>query len=785
MTRLSLFIATLLCLTACDDDPSVAVVVSDAGPRSTDSAPPSEIRDAAPRQAVLDVTIGPRVLVAGETVVFEEGEQHADAPSVDLTVTNLGRAPLSLDAVNIEGDFRASAPPLPVVLAPNMQITFAVTENNIEPGAKRGSIELVTDLAFGGTFRLELSGVVHPFIRDRAMAHEALEAAFAAALEDTQVVGATLGVVQGREVVFLGGFGHENRTDRVAVDPRETRFRWADLSMALTGVLATRAASAGTIDLDARILGVNHGYPPPSRYLPLGCRAEDCAEEIPEDRRNVNFRRLLSHTAGIQHFHNGVADPRPPANDTADPEINDGIAWTIDFWKNNPLVAIPGDSFNYSSIGYVLAGMLLEVAYGGVSFDTLIQREVAQVVGMNTLTPDNVWANIPHRSRGYELDDGLRQVTDDDVSWQAPAGGYTSTGLDLARFCGALNSEVLVSAEDQSGQLFAAHPPSRHYGFGFAFGESARGSRVTAYGAGQKARTGLRLYPEEDLCFVLLTNSHHADADHLLNVAETVWREGEPNRLCPHLRPSPDGRRGHAYWGLHRSEVPHALNALRAARHGVEHIDAFTADGSIHYNVVSSAGTADQRLLEMNLTEAQFDRLHSQLNRAGWRLHQFTTYRERGSILYDGVWLRGALEQELHLGLTEAEMTAEVERLRTRRRRVYSVTATEGGDARFGMFSASAAPDSQVVTVGPAAEVIGQVMSPPDALDAFVVDGVGRLIAVEAGEDRGEWEMETAAGCVDLNVGDGAALDSGQTLRLLTAYETADGLRYSAVWTTR
>ena len=782
MRCLYVIIAALACGLGCDDAPPSPAAEQDGGPRMADAAP-VEMRDSAPRLPVLAVSIGPRALSPGETVVFEEGEQGSEAPFVELAVTNQGRAPVSLEAVNAGGDVRASVPPLPVSIAPGENVTFRLSVNNALPGPKRGTLELVTDLP-GAPFRLLFSGVVHPFIRDSAAPHPGLEAAFAAALEDTQVVGATLAVVQNREVLFLGGFGHENRRDRVEVDPRETRFRWADLSKMLTGVLGTQGAVWGVIDLDTPVLGVNHAYTPPTRYLPDGCLAEECARDIPEDRRNVTFRRLLTHTTGIQHFDNGVADPRPPAEATSDPEINDGIAWTIEYWKNNPLVAIPGDAFNFSSPGYVLAGMLLEVAFGA-PFDTLVQREIAEKVGMTTLVPDSPWADIPRRSRGYTLDDGLRQVTDDDVSWQAPAGGYTSTGLDLARFCGALSTDALVAADDRRQQLFAAPPPSHDYGFGFGFADSPHGQRIVVYGAGQKARSGLRLYPNDALCFVLLTNSHHADAGYLLDVAEAAWREAPGRVECPHLRPAPDGRRGHAFWGLSRAELPLALAQLTASGHGVENIDAFTGGGGTRYNIVSSAGTASQRLLRLELTEAQFDRVHGALNREGWRLHQFTTHRARGGIIYDALWLPGALEQELHLGLTEAELTAEIDQLRTRRRRVFSVTATEGAPARFGMFSAAGIPDGQGVTLAAAGDIVGLVESPPDYLDAYLADDAGQLAAITSGEDRGDWEMETASGCVDLDVGDGAALDGGQTMRVLTAYETPEGVRYNAVWTTR
>ena len=67
---------------------------------------------------------------------------------------------------------------------------------------------------------------------------------------------------------------------------------------------------AGLIDLDIPI-SEYMDYVQPELYLSEECQDVDCAEIIPTDREDISLRLLLSHTAGIQHYQNGVSVPIP------------------------------------------------------------------------------------------------------------------------------------------------------------------------------------------------------------------------------------------------------------------------------------------------------------------------------------------------------------------------------------------------------------------------------------------------------------------------------------------
>src|SRR5258708_25559889 len=72
---------------------------------------------------------------------------------------------------------------------------------------------------------------------------------------------------------------------------------------------------------------------------------------------------------------------------------------------------------------------------------------------MHSIGPDDTYALIPHRSRGYELS-ANKQVLNcglADTSNKMPGGGLISTAGDLVRFALPLNSGKLVKPE--SAQL--------------------------------------------------------------------------------------------------------------------------------------------------------------------------------------------------------------------------------------------------------------------------------------------------------------------------------------------
>ena len=114
-----------------------------------------------------------------------------------------------------------------------------------------------------------------------------------------------------------------------------------------------------------------------------------------------------------------------------------------------------------------------------------------------------------------------------DVSWKLPGGGLHSTVQDITRYCRALDDHTLLDAT-QRAQAFTAQKISdgKSTGYGLGFDPGSRAGRPYAQHSGsqQKARTQLRLYFEDNLCIVVMSNSTYADTGALVNGIEDAVR---------------------------------------------------------------------------------------------------------------------------------------------------------------------------------------------------------------------------------------------------------------------
>jgi CubicO group peptidase (beta-lactamase class C family) len=325
------------------------------------------------------------------------------------------------------------------------------------------------------------------------------------------IVGLGVGIIRSQDIVYLKGFGLEDREEVIDVDPEETLFRWASVSKGITGLASVIALHTGALSLDADIRDLDDDFRPPTHYLPSRCDEMSCAVALAPSEQVLSPRRLLSHTAGIQHYTNGLANPVPPNELTSDPAHNSGFAWALEYWVSSPLIAKPGVAFSYSTFGSNLAGAALEAAVG-VSFADYVDEHIAQVIGMRTLRPDYHWEQSPRRAAGYYRDGRItRRDSDTDVSWKLPGGGFRSSVGDLARYCGALMGSVVLPEDLRDGELWAPVPPATHYALGFGVSDDI----VEHGGAQEKTRTYLRIRRNENVCLVLMTNSTWVDPEAL------------------------------------------------------------------------------------------------------------------------------------------------------------------------------------------------------------------------------------------------------------------------------
>ena len=361
----------------------------------------------------------------------------------------------------------------------------------------------------------------------------------ATTLAKDRLPGLSVAVAKGDQI-WSAGFGSADLERDVPVDSRSL-FRTASISKWLTATAAMRLVEEGKLDLDAPI----------QQYCP----------QYPQKPWTITSRELLSHLAGIRHYHGANGEPRDTEAERK--ELNQliqeeestqytrhtDIVSTLDSFKDDPLVFQPGTHFLYTSPGYRVLGCVMEGA-AHTSYRALVRQLVFTPAGMTTITEDDVQTIIPHRVAGYALgrDQQLVNAPFRDVSANLPAGGHLSTSEDLVRFAVAFNEGKLV--QPKTRDLMIQRPkllngsdvpdaPSYfgmgsglYYGMGIFIGKTSWGELLLMHtGRDPGASTELLLAPDSKIAVAVMTNMSQWDggddlAKKILEVVRMHFIEG-------------------------------------------------------------------------------------------------------------------------------------------------------------------------------------------------------------------------------------------------------------------
>ena len=375
--------------------------------------------------------------------------------------------------------------------------------------------------------------------------HQAVLKAAEGEFKKQKLVGLGIALVKSGQIVLSKGWGWADRENKIPVQPAKTLFRWASISKTLAGVVAVQLSQEKKLDLNQNIEMLLKGYKAPSDWVApckagqtrnyrnktYTCKSGLYTFPLEPSERVLTSAQLLSHQGGIAHYTNGKGNPTPPSSKANDPKTNTGLLWAVQgYLYNKPLVAIPGTKYSYTTFGFNLLGVVLESA-SSTSFADLVQQRISVPAKATTLQPDYEWKTIPNRAVGYyrsSTSGNIFRQGSSDVSWKLPGGGFLSSVEDLGRYCGALHDESLLS--DAAKKLAWTRQKlkngnSTSYGLGFGVSTRNGRRRISHSGSQQKAKTLMLYYPDDNVCFVLMSNSTYADVWKLGYAMEDAWRK--------------------------------------------------------------------------------------------------------------------------------------------------------------------------------------------------------------------------------------------------------------------
>lgn len=367
----------------------------------------------------------------------------------------------------------------------------------------------------------------------RVTVQDELDALFAAYPASGQSRGLVYGIVGPEGLVHDAGFGVANDAGRVP--DADTVFPIASMSKSFVAAAALVARDRGLLSLDDPI----------TKYFPQFA-GTGTIESTPEP---PSLRELFSMSGGLTEDNSWV-----------DPFIDQPVEQLLSRIGGLNYSHIPGTTFEYSNLGYTLAGLAVGVA-AGQPIEQFTREVIFEPLGLASTFFDNETGRADGKDRavGYSLDAGGEWVGFPVVASAAfaAAGGIQSTVRDLARWVTFLGSAYRPAHSEDDAVLSRSSRREMQrlhqldlttlgvqpegglslgvtgYALGLMVTEHLVRGTIVAHAGGLP---GFLLYmiwhPESGHGLVTLTNSHRGDPIELTRRAHLLLldREDAPAR---------------------------------------------------------------------------------------------------------------------------------------------------------------------------------------------------------------------------------------------------------------
>lgn len=317
-------------------------------------------------------------------------------------------------------------------------------------------------------------------------------------------------VVNGDNVLLEQAAGYALRWANLPIT-RDTRFALASTSKLFTVVAIGQIVEFGLASLDDPII----------KFLPEHVHRTGWS--------SVTLRHLLAHSSGFGSYWGPEFDAR-----------RTGLIKVQDYFQlfeQTPLAFAPGSKFEYSNVGFILLGAIIE-RISGQDYCDYIQQHVFDPAGMLDSGFFEADADTPNLAVGYTYrrlgDDPSRGAARTNTHFKpfkgSPAGDAVSTAPDMVRFAQALlHAKILKRATfDQFCvplHTMASPPgvPPMQLGLGFMVIEGDKGTVIGHSGGHAGTSTFVFVEPTTGVISVLLSNVDRLQAGPVNRLMMKTW----------------------------------------------------------------------------------------------------------------------------------------------------------------------------------------------------------------------------------------------------------------------
>jgi CubicO group peptidase (beta-lactamase class C family) len=249
--------------------------------------------------------------------------------------------------------------------------------------------------------------------------------------------------------IFEAAYGESNKETHTA-NRLDTRFNVASMGKMFTAIAVAQLVQGGQLSYED----------PLSKFMP------DFPEE--DSARKIRIKHLLSHTAGLP-----MGNARPP---NSSPQAVDDFLQAIS--EPPRLQFEPGTGYQYSNMGYLLLGKVIEKV-SGQSYYEYVGTRILEPAGMH----DTVFEVLDRAPRDFAIGYAKKFDVEGRVHFESnagahrgragPHGGAYSTIADLLAFERALRDGKLLPPQVVR-LLMTAKPElgATEYGYGFDINEA-------------------------------------------------------------------------------------------------------------------------------------------------------------------------------------------------------------------------------------------------------------------------------------------------------------------------